>query len=168
MKRRILTVFGLALVLLALIGMYFLIDEKNGEFLPLTAKEQLAYEEFKASHDTAALAGLEPLSVAKLYIHAGYEQDYDTEYALYTDRKEYIMWSLEEHRAFPETDRITEENIRKTFAHIAEGEFVQTSDHQGYIRFYPNGDHGNPEDLAGFQLVQNEDGVWQVGFNPIQ
>lgn len=59
--------------------------------------------------------------------------------------------------------RATKENILQTYKGISNGEFIQTSDKTGYIK-YDNGREGG----GGFQMVKDEDGYWSVGFTPIQ
>lgn len=131
----------------------------------LNTAEQNVYTAFEKDLDTQHLIGLSPMSVAKLYIHASYLGNYEAVYALYTDRKEYIQWSKEEDQAIPETDRGTPEQLAQEFQSFEQGRFLQTSKIEGYIEYYPTGKNEPP---AGFQLIKNEDGIWQVAFMPIQ
>jgi hypothetical protein len=41
-------------------------------------------------------------------------------------------------------------------------EFIQTSDHEGYVKYM------NESGEMGFQMVKDEDGIWNVSFTPIQ
>ena len=147
-------------------------EEKNeiaddGVF-ELTPEELAAYENFSADFDTAHLKDLAPLSVAKLYIWAGYNQNYEVEYELYTDREESVMWSKEEHMDMAQDDfNSTPQEVLALFNNIEDGEFIQSDEYYGYIRYYPTEDK-NLEATSGFVLLQNEDGVWQVGFMPLQ
>lgn len=124
----------------------------------LTSEEAKAYYEFQQDLNTDHLYGLSPINIARLYIFAGYEKKYDVQYALYTDREEYIMWSEEEHLNIPESERGSFE----LYIDINEGTFIETSDHTGYIKFLIDGE------TMGFQMIKNEDGVWQVSFMPLQ
>ncbi|MFC3212366.1 hypothetical protein [Planomicrobium okeanokoites] len=133
----------------------------------LTPEEMAAYENFSADFDTAHLKDLDPVSVAKLYVWAGYNQNYEVEYELLTDREESIMWSKEEHLAIPAEDKSSPDEVFKVFNNIEDGEFIQREEHRGYIRYYPT-EARDPEATRGFQMRQNEDGVWQVGFMALQ
>lgn len=148
------------------------IEEKNLEPIStagnlengfLTEKEREAYENFKKDFDLTYLKDLEPISVAKLYVHAGFEKKYDVQYALYTDREEYVRWSKEEDEQISEKDRGTDEQNTKVFANIDKGVFKQINDFEGVIEYSPD-EHST----TSFHLIQNEDGVWQVSFMPIQ
>ncbi|MDN4608243.1 hypothetical protein [Sporosarcina highlanderae] len=127
--------------------------------------EQKVYDRFKLNRDEKELRGLDPISIAKLYVYASYHQDFETVYGLYTDREDHILWSKEEDEEIPLAHRGTPEQILQTFKNIEKGSFVQTGEYEGYIEFYPNGDH---EEKSGFSMIKNEDGIWQVAFLPIQ
>lgn len=131
----------------------------------LNTSEQNVYTAFEKDLDTQHLAGLSPMSVAKLYIHASYLGNYEVVYALYTDRKEYVQWSKEEDQAIPESDRGTPEQLTQQYKNFEYGRFLQTSKIEGYIEYYPKRKSESP---SGFQLIKNEDGIWQVAFMPIQ
>ncbi|KGR78057.1 hypothetical protein CD29_12960 [Ureibacillus manganicus DSM 26584] len=132
--------------------------ESESTIFDLRSEEAKAYYEFQQDLNTDHLYGLSPINIARLYIFAGYEKKYDVQYALYTDREEYIMWSKEEHIEIPESERGSFELYRN----IEEGTFIETSDHTGYIKFFIEGE------LMGFQMIKNEDGIWQVSFMPLQ
>ncbi|WP_339254384.1 hypothetical protein NSQ43_07445 [Sporosarcina sp. FSL W8-0480] len=127
--------------------------------------EQKVYDRFKINRDEKELRGLDPISIAKMYVYASYHQDFETEYALYTDREGHIQWSKEEDEEIPLAHRGTPEQTLQTFRNIEKGSFVQTSEYEGYIEFYPNGDQG---EKSGFSMIKDEDGIWQVAFLPIQ
>ncbi|SOC44108.1 hypothetical protein [Ureibacillus acetophenoni] len=133
-------------------------EETGASIFDLTSEEAKAYDEFQQDLSLEHLYGLDPINIAKLYIFAGYEGKYDMQYALYTDREEYIMWSKEEHLNIPESERGSFE----IFKNIDNGTFIETSDHTGYIKYFINGDP------MGFQMIKNEDGIWQVSFMPLQ
>lgn len=136
----------------------------DGEF-ELTPEEVAAYENFSADFNTIHLKDLNPISVAKLYVWAGYNRNYEVEYELLTDREESIMWDKEYHLAIPINDRMSPEKSMEYFRNLDTGEFKQLEEYRGYITF----SHADgPEGKAGMQMVQNEDGVWQVGFMALQ
>lgn len=131
----------------------------------LTPEEMAAYENFSADFDTAHLKDLDPVSVAKLYVWAGYNQNYEVEYELLTDRDEYVMWSKKEHLAIPDEHRAKPEDSIIFFRNIDAGEFHTADDPFGGVSFrHADG----PEGKANMNMIQNEDGIWQVGFMALQ
>lgn len=128
----------------------------------LTTEEREIYTKFQKDLNIEHISGLDPVSVAKLYVQAGVDKNYDVEYALYTDREEYVQWSKEEDQNIPESDRGSKELHIKQFRNIDKGTFIQTSDYEGYIEY----DTG--EGKKGFNMIKNADGTWQVSFLPIQ
>lgn len=73
------------------------IDDSPSELtlFELSSKEKEVYNNFQKDFNLEHLSGLDPVSVAKLYVQAGFDKNYDVKYALYTDRKEYVLWSKE-------------------------------------------------------------------------
>lgn len=131
----------------------------------LTNMEKEIYHNFSKDLNNKHLENVQPISIAKLYIHAEIEKQYDVAYALYTDREELVLWSEEEDREIPLSDRPSAETLYKQYKNIDQGNFIQTSEFEGYIEFYP---HENSQQMAGFKMIKNTDGVWQVSFLPIQ
>lgn len=142
-------------------------DDSTSEdiLFELTSEEQLAYKRFAEDFDTAHLKNLEPLSIAKLYVQASYEQNFEMQYELMTDRAESIMWDKEYDANIPLEDRASPKEVVSLFTNLEEGEFINTEEHAGFIKFNRTND---AEGVAGFQMIQNEDGVWQVAFMPLQ
>lgn len=145
-----------------------LVKENDGETevasttLKLSPEEEKQYANLKKDLDSKHLQGLEPLSIAKIYVQAILDNAYDVEYALYTDREDAVQWSKEEHDAIPEADRGTLEENEKIFQNISNGEFIQVDENAGYIQY----DTGH--ETKAFQLLKNDDGIWQVAFMPLQ
>jgi hypothetical protein len=137
-------------------------DTADKRSFTLTEAEQKAYESIKRDLDEKHLQGLSPVSIAKIYVQAVLDKEYDVQYALYTDRPDYVLWSKEEDEQIPESDRGTKEQLLQTFSGIEKGEFIQTSDHEGYIKYM------NESGEMGFQMVKDEDGIWNVSFTSIQ
>ncbi len=132
----------------------------------LTDDEMFVYKQFSQDLNESHLKDLPPISIAKLYVQASLENRKDVVYALYTDRPDYIRMTKEEFMNIPEADNGTYEKTLQIFNGIQNGEFIQQNEIKGYIK-YDNGDkRGNG--FNGFQMVKDEDGIWNVGFNPIQ
>lgn len=132
------------------------------EEFTLSNEENIAYQLFLKDLNEVHLKDLSPISIAKLYVKAEIDQQYYAVYALYTDRKEHIQWTKEEDRAIPKEDRGTKETLIKKFKNIGKGTFIQTSDDQGYISFQ------STDGELGFQMIKDDDGIWNVAFQPIQ
>lgn len=139
------------------------VEKSSESSLALTQEEMEAYHEFSQDPTEAHLKDLSPISIAKIYVQASLDERYDLVYEMYTDRPEYVRWTKQEDANIPQSDRGTKDDILSTFDGIEDGEFIQTSDNDGYIK-YDNGGEG----FMGFQMIKDEDGYWSVGFMPIQ
>nr|MBC9203939.1 RNA polymerase subunit sigma [Paenibacillus sp. PL91] len=131
----------------------------------LSFKEQEVYNNFQKDLNEQYLKELEPISIAKLYVQASLDYNNDVVYALYTDKKGHIQWTKEEDEKIPNSDRGIKEQILKTFNKIENGKFVQTSDFEGYIEYLSSED---TESKYGFKMIKDDDGIWNVSFQPIQ
>lgn len=132
--------------------------------LNLSSEELAAYSAFRQSKNNSDLATLGPVSIARLYLLAWMEGDKELQYDFYTDQEGYVAWSLEEHLAFSPFGQASIAEVQKLFYELSQGEFIQTSETEGYISFTQE----SSEVPAGFQLKQNDDGIWQVSFMPMQ
>lgn len=162
-------VFAILLVLsLFLIGCSDNNEKKSvadKKYQILTNAEQQIYQEFQQSLDINKLKDVEPISIAKFYFQAGIDKKHDVEYALYTDREDYIRWSKEEDEKIPEKHRGTKDYLLGISKNLAKGTFVATTDLTGYIEFISADD---TQTKHGFQLIKNENDIWQVAFMPLQ
>lgn len=131
----------------------------------LSDREQEVYNNFQKDLNEQRLNGLEPISIAKLYVQAILDNKNDVVYALYTDKKGHVQWTKEEDEKIPNSDRGTREQTFKTFNNIEKGKFVQTSDFEGYIEYQSRAD---AESKSGFHMIKDDDGIWNVSFQPIQ
>lgn len=142
-------------------------SETTESFMELSDNELNAYNSFKENYDDMALTGLSPLSIMKLYLHAEKIKDYDTQYELYTRDEDQVMWTKEEHLNIPENDRVKDFGIfekatRRTVT-INEGEAI--------VSWYSNHDSDAYNEDAwqySFRLAMDDNGIWQVGFLPMQ
>ncbi len=129
-----------------------------------TAAERDLYEAFKISNDPELLRDETPITIARIYMYASFVNDQQTEYKLLTTRENHVVWSQEEHlREKPEIVKLaTREQTLQIAPQLLEGEFIQTDEISGYIAF------SDGEYEQGFQMILNEQGIWQVAFMPIQ
>lgn len=140
-------------------------DQQDSGAVILDSAERNVYSSLKFEPEGEHVQGLSPMSVAKLYIHALYERDYDIAYALYTDRNDHIQWSKSDDAQIPEADRPTLAQVKQQFRNFETGRFLQTSPYEGYVEFYPE---GTDEEPSGFAMIKNENDSWQVAFMPLQ
>lgn len=131
----------------------------------LTPEEEVIYQKFLLDLDEQHLQGLNPVSIAKLYVQAQLDKRYDAVYALYTDREGYVRWTKEEDERIPESDRGTITQALTTFNHIDSGNFIPDGKHNGYIEYETS---KNADAKSGFKMIKDEDGIWNVAFMPIQ
>lgn len=128
-----------------------------------SAKEIALYEKFKENYDQTVLKNSEPVTIARLYWYAVFLQDPTTQYHLYTTRPESVMWTLEEHLSMVKTEPPMDPEQYINYAKkVDEGTFIKHEDGSGHFEY------GEGEEMWGFQLILNEDGIWQVAFMPLQ
>lgn len=139
------------------------------DLLNLSTEELDVYNRYKSNYDEEELRGLEPLSVMKLYIHAGVEKDLETEWELYTNEENRFLWGKEYHISefdggvqinssiFENAVNIRVNYIDDDDVSISwEDKYLESYDSRGYyFRF-------------SFGLVKSKDGIWKVTFLPMQ
>jgi hypothetical protein len=131
----------------------------------LTAEEEVIYEKFQQDLDEKHLKDLNPISIAKLYIQFQIDKKYDTAYELYTDKEGFVQWTKEDDKKIPESDRGTITQTLTTYNNIDKGKFILNGENEGYIEFEAS---PNADAASGFKMIKDEDGIWNVGFMPIQ
>lgn len=129
-----------------------------------TATERDLYEAFKTSNDLELLRDETPITIARIYKYASFLNDQKSEYQLLTTRENHVVWSEEEHlQVKPAFEELAaREQAIQISPHLLEGEFIQTDEVSGYIAF------SDGEQEQGFQMILNEQGIWQVAFMPLQ
>ncbi|MDQ1146003.1 ribosomal protein S17E [Bacillus sp. SORGH_AS 510] len=128
----------------------------------LNDEQMKVYKSFSRDLNENHLKDLDPVSIAMLYVQAEFEGRYDIAYALYTDRAGYVQWTKEYDEKIPVSNRPVRKIIPKSYAGLAEGKFIKTGEFTGYVQFTNSvGEHG-------FQMVMDEDGIWNVAFMPLQ
>ncbi|WHY67777.1 DL-endopeptidase inhibitor IseA family protein [Neobacillus sp. SuZ13] len=137
-------------------------EGKQSSGYKLTEEDLNNYQAFATDLNENRLKGLDPRVIAWFYVNAQGEQRYDVAYALYTDRNGYVQWTKEEEEKIPANDRPLQEQLADTYTGLLEGKFIKTGPFKGYIEFT------NPEGKQGFQMVKDEDGIWNVAFIPMQ
>ncbi|WP_342515650.1 RNA polymerase subunit sigma [Sutcliffiella sp. FSL R7-0096] len=106
------------------------------------------------------LLDLTPISIAKLYVQATLDGEWEVRYELYTDRQDMMQIDKEEYLS--EMGHSSPEQIREKFFGIQYGIFHERGE-SGYISYINL--YGQE---WGFQMVKEEDGSWAVAFMPIQ
>ncbi|EDL65915.1 RNA polymerase sigma factor SigX [Bacillus sp. SG-1] len=138
-------------------------DGASEKEFTLTDEEQEIYEKFLLDFNEEHLRSLDPISIAKLYIYADAENNQEAVYELYTDKEGHVQWTKEEHIQMFETRERSAEEILDAYNGLPDGEFLEDEDGEsGYIKFY------NANGMMGFQMIKDEDGIWNVSYMPIQ
>ncbi len=139
----------------------------------LDGNEQEAYRAYRETKDEVLLKGISPITIAKYYIQAELDDDFETQYDLMVEYKpedNMMGWTKEEHLKDAKDNKgiETKESIIKTFGNIGKGEFIQRGSDDGYILFDRYNENTGDYSEMGFQLEKNEEGIWKVCFMPIQ
>jgi hypothetical protein len=140
-------------------------DNLNVIRFTLTPEEEVIYEKFQQDLDEKHLKGLNPISIAKLYVQFQIDKKYDAAYELYTDNEGFVQWTREDDKQIPESDRGTLAHTLMTYNNIDTGKFVPDGEDEGYIEFKAS---PNADATSGFKMIKDEDGIWNVAFTPIQ
>lgn len=139
------------------------------DFLTLSSEELNVYNNYKEAYDEEILKALEPLAVMKLYIHAGMEKDYETEWELYTKEEKQLGWDKEYHmNNIPDKDRGRSFDVFEKPINIridSDEDYAYISWEDKYLEEYDG--FGTPFRFC-FSLVKSKDGIWKVAFTPMQ
>ncbi|MFJ5792773.1 S26 family signal peptidase [Lysinibacillus sp. NPDC093197] len=126
--------------------------------------ERALYDAFREQNDVEIFRDVDPLTIARVQLYAKFLADEQTVYRLYTTRENYSKWSEAEHMR--QHTQVEAERNRSWALEMAKamknGAFKELPDHGGVILFTQN------ESDMGYQMVKNENGIWQVAFMPIQ
>ncbi|TYS58480.1 hypothetical protein FZC74_11770 [Sutcliffiella horikoshii] len=135
------------------------LEEVNPEAanFELTAEELDVYQQLKTGFNQQLLLDLSPISIAKLFVQATNDEEWELQYELYTDREDVRRIDKEEYfreMVFPDKD---------VLFGIQDGTFHDDGDGYGHISY--TNIYGQK---WGFQMVQENDGSWAVAFVPLQ
>ncbi len=135
--------------------------------LDLSPKELEAFEQFQSDRDDIHLMGLSPLSIMKLYLHAEVQRDFLTQYYLYYLDNQSALWSLEEHLAIPNEDRVQDFGVFENASRVVVWEQGNLANVSWYSDHFSE---AYDEDAWQyyFHLTRNENNVWKVNFIPMQ
>ena len=145
----------------------FYIPETVGVF-ELSAAERAYYDEYILTGDHSVLAGVEPLSVLKIWMQAGIDGNFEREFNLYhydtLDGR-----TLEAHLASDVPEIAGSPAIRQRwanvfFSQIDGAEFVEHAEDgvvRGDISFYTEGG-----ELIVIGVRQNDAGIWLIERQP--
>lgn len=147
---------------------YPITEANNIDFLTLSSEELEVYNKFKEKYDEEELRGLEAINVMKLYIHAGKEKDYETEWELYTKEENQLGWDKQYHMQIPDRDR------PKEYSHFQNPVNIEISYDKDYAvvtwedKYLEEYDASGRAFRFGFSLVKSKAGIWKVAFLPMQ
>ena len=132
----------------------------------LTPEDIYIYERFKEELSTSVFEGVDPFSIARIHIQAGLDGEWQVEYAMFNELGRYR--TLEDWGMFfeEEMSQINREFLaivaNDTFGLMEYGIFIEDSDTEAHILFQSV--HG---DYLVFRFVKNNNGIWEVRYNPI-
>lgn len=126
----------------------------------LNKEEELYYKEYKKEKDENVLAKLEPIMIAKFYINAEIEKDYDTAYSLYigNEIKENKISKDEYIKSTSEIKEETRDEIINELKNLENGKFVQVDDSNGYIEY------GDNDHKKAFNMQKNQRDIWNINY----
>ena len=156
--------------------------ELTANYIPemtiLDDTEQEIYREYRKTKNETLLKEISPVTIAKYYVQTELDDDFETQYALMEqgDTDELgrpIMGACTKEEYLERNKSNTNEHkgeILKMFGLIGKGEFIQgENDHNyGYIAFKRYDEEAGEMQDMGFQLFKNDNGIWKVGWLPIQ
>jgi hypothetical protein len=128
--------------------------------------------DFKSSYDDKVLLGLEPISICKMYLYSAYTGDYETQYELYTTKEGWVLCSKEEYENIPEEHRMQTEDF-KVFNDIYNLNVELKNQHYGEVAVITwSSQNGYYDEVEGawvyFFNLMKDNGIWKVGFIPMQ
>jgi hypothetical protein len=128
--------------------------------------------DFKSSYDDKVLLGLEPISICKMYLYSAYTGDYETQYELYTTKEGWVLCSKEEYENIPEEHRMQTEDF-KVFNDIYNLNVEIKNQHYGEVAVITwSSQNGYYDEVEGawvyFFNLMKDNGIWKVGFIPMQ
>jgi len=139
----------------------------------LNAEERYIYERFLAELDTSLFYGLSPISVAKIYIQAGIDGEWEAEFyahnqaSMEVTKQEFyenhvidMQWSVLESR---------QSLANWVFPFLDDAE-IHVDGNRALLIFYSVPEPDFPIEyqylLHVMNLLMNEDGVWEMRFRP--
>lgn len=131
----------------------------------LTTDEQSLYDAFKVNYDLSVLEGVEPLTIAKMYVLADSEGDYETLFALtfkgptQSEIEKYIQ-DKQKNGGYYSTKKIKRLVSAYNYNGIVDSQFEQSSENEGIINFSPTfGDF-----QMGIEMIKNDQGNWLIKY----
>lgn len=141
----------------------------SGWMIPDSERE--AYETYREQPSDDLLKGLEPMDVFRYYVTASYTSDYETVYALYIQDPKYDKPDREKFLSDVQSDSGLEEREKKAWDKFMQryDKLEQQIDGDTAIIAMIDTDGNNAEEREmNFRLVRNKDGIWKVGWMPLQ
>lgn len=139
-------------------------EAANGNFLDLSQDEIEIYNHFKEKYDDEVLRGSSPITLMKLYFYAENMKDFETQYELYIDDPNSVLWSKEEFIKVANVEKkdedISSDSILSYFENAQDPNVSYTTG-AACVEI-------NEEEGIGFSLKMNKDGIWKVSYLPLQ
>ncbi len=137
-------------------------------FIELTDWEMSIYEDYRLDFDENKLNGLNPINVMKMWIHALQENDYETQWELFTKEEKQLGWDKEQH--------IEQSRVKEDFSEFENPINIEVNydDDYKYASISWEDKYLEEHDGTGnlfrfsFLLVKGRDRIWKVAFRPMQ
>ncbi len=120
-----------------------LMEETN--LLELGKDEQKIYNALRDDNRKKCLKEVDPIVIAKLYLHAVLTRDQAMEKAL-------SVQGISEAKAYNKA-----QNMKMIFTNVTRVKFIQNDEQSGYLEYPTFG-----ENIARFQMFKDENGIWKV------
>ncbi len=128
----------------------------------LSSDEQKIYDKYKLDRNIKLLLNIEPITIAKLYVQAIMEEEYDLAYSLYSEdsekptKDEYV-------KTIKGLDKTIKEQYVNNAKAVEKGKFIAENENKGYIEYELIQDHP-----MALDMVKDSDGIWKLKYIPIQ
>lgn len=132
----------------------------------LSPEQERLFVEFSRSLDLEVFRDASPIDVAQVWVQNGLIGNIEAEFTMVYPAS--VTMTMEEYVYEAQQAGIVPLNRRAYFAYaffgaMADGTFVYEGEDSGYIEY-----ETAIEQLVGFYLQRNEDGIWMVwGLNPL-
>jgi|GEM_PF-402660 len=139
--------------------------------IPMPDSEREAYATYREQPSDDLLKGLEPMDVFRYYVTASYAADYETVYALYIQDPKFAMPDRKKFLSDVQSDSGLDEREKKAWDKFMQkyDKLEQRIDGDDAIIAMIDTDGSNAEEREmNFRLIRNKDGIWKVGWLPLQ
>jgi len=145
----------------------------SGYYFTLSAEERYIYERFLVELDTSLFYGLSPISVAKIYVQAGIDGEWEAEFYAHNQASMEVTKQQFFENHIIDTEWSVLESRQSlanwVFPFLEDAEVLIDGD-RALLVFYSVPEPDFPVEyqdlLHVLNLIMNDDGVWEMRFRP--